>query len=267
MTKIGDSNPAKLDPLEEEAFHPKYAEYFLSKKRNCFSSLITFRDLWECLQVLNDIWMQGLSDLDTLTDEAQVLPKILFAAAHARFLTAIELGFSCCIGDAYSILRDGIESVSHAHKLSEDPTLIPVWSNKNNGKAEMEAHDAVFKYNKVKNLFPDKHGLKELHRFYGDFCEMATHSSVTSVGKSFEYSKTDTHHNIRFHYFETDRRKLAVFLSALLEVSSRMEGVFFACFETRLNLDIALVPMREKFRTMKQKELDSLRTTYKLDSI
>jgi hypothetical protein len=38
-----------------------------------------------------------------------------------RFLTAIELAFSCCIGDAYSVLRDGIESVAHAHKIFKEP--------------------------------------------------------------------------------------------------------------------------------------------------
>jgi len=92
---------------------------------------------------------------------------------------------------------------------------------------------------------------------------MATHTSVTSVGKSFEDASTATNLRWVFHYFETNSQRLAGFLSALLQVASQMEEAFFGCFETRLNLDPELVwtsvcanPARKKLR-VKDVEFDA----------
>jgi hypothetical protein len=145
-----------LLPEEQQAFHQVYAKYFQTKRGNFFQSLKVFRGVWDCLQLLCDIWQREMADLESLIDRNQLLPKMLFTAAHARFLTAIELSFSCCIGDAYSILRDGIESLSHAYKIFYEPNLIPTWTNKHRGKTEEKAYDLIFTYNKKTNLYPDK---------------------------------------------------------------------------------------------------------------
>src|SRR5437879_869148 len=107
------SSAPELLPIEKERFHGAYQEYFRGKRQNFFLSLTRFRELWDALQLLNDIWRRGFSDTERLRDQTHMLPRTIFSAAHARFLTAIELGFSCCIGEAYSILRDGIEAVAH----------------------------------------------------------------------------------------------------------------------------------------------------------
>ena len=155
---------AELFSIEKDCFHTEFQEYFKGKRQNFFVSLTAFRPLWDCLQLLNDILTREHSNLEHLTEQMQLLPKTIFASAHARFLTAIELGFSCCIGDAYSILRDGIESVAHAHKMIKDPSAATAWTDKHKGEAELEAHDRIFKWNKKKNLFSeDVPALRHLH--------------------------------------------------------------------------------------------------------
>jgi hypothetical protein len=253
-----------LFPEEQQTFHQEYANYFQSKRANFFQSLKIFSGLWDCLQLLNDIWQREMSDLQSLTDQYHLLPKTLFTAAHARFLTALELSFSCCIGDAYSILRDGIESVSHAYKLFHEPNLIPVWSEKLKGESAKKAYDQIFTYHKKKNLYPDKDGMNHLFTYYGRFCELATHSSVTSLGNSFKEVSTPSNIRWEYHYFETDQTKLAIFLFTLLKVSTYMEGAFFACFETRLGLDPGLVDMRSAFKRDMEAQRQHLRTAYKL---
>ena len=245
--------PALL-PEEHESFHEEYARYYRAKRGNFFQSLKVFRGAWDCLQLLSDIWQREMSDLESLTDQYHMLPKMLFTAAHARYLTAIELTFCCCIGDAYSILRDGIESTAHAYKLFHEPQLTPVWTNKHQGKSEEKAYDAVFTYHKKKNLFPDKHGLGQLFTYYGHFCELATHSSVTSLGNAFKDTSTPGILRWEYRYFETDQKKLAIFLFTLLQVSAHMEEAFFGCFETRLNLDPTLVEMRSRSARDKQEQ-------------
>ena len=125
---------AELLPIERECFHKDFQEYFQGKRQNFFLTLTAFRPLWDCLQMLNDIWMRESSDLEYLIDQTHLLPKLIFASAHARFLTAIELGFSCCIGDAYSVLRDGIESVAHAHRIFKDPVAAAALDRETSGR-------------------------------------------------------------------------------------------------------------------------------------
>jgi hypothetical protein len=259
---------AELFSIEKEWFRSDFQEYFKGKRQNFFLTLTTFRTLWDALQLLNDIWLRELSNLEHLRDQTHLLPKLIFAAAHARFLTAIELGFSCCIGDAYSILRDGIEAVAHAHKILKEPSSAgAAWSEKHQGKAQKTAYNKIFEENKKDNLFPDEYGLHKLHTYYAQFCELATHTSVTSIGKSFEDMSTAGNLRWGFHYFETNPQRLAGFLNALLQVSSHMEEVLFGCFETRLNLDPDFVRMRAEFLRIRQQQTHYLMGIYNPSSV
>jgi hypothetical protein len=254
---------SELFPIEKDCFHSDFQEYFKGKRQNFFLTLTAFRQLWDCLQLLNDIWMRELSDLENLREQMQLLPKIIFSSAHARFLTAIELGYSCCIGDAYSVLRDGIESVAHAHRIFKDPASAAAWSAKHQGEAELKAHDKIFKWDKRKNLFPDNvPGLSQLQTYYAHFCELATHPSVTSVGKNFKDLSTAGTLRWGYAYFETDPQRLAGFLNALLQVSAHMEEVFYGCFEARLNLDPELGRMRGQFLRTRQQQTHYLMGIY-----
>jgi hypothetical protein len=254
-----------LLPFEDQCFHAEYKTYYRHKRANFFKALTEFADLWECFQLHNDIWMREMSDLEILRDQYHLLPKMLFTAAHSRILAAMELGFSCCIGDAYSILRDGIESVTHAHRIFMEPSAGATWANKERGKPELAAYDKIFTQNKRENLFPEQHGLRRLHFFYARFSEMATHSGVVSMGKNFKDMSAPEALTWGGSYFETDARKLALFLLTTLLVSSYMEEAFYGCYETRLNLDSGLVDMRSKFHALRDRQRSFLKKKYNLD--
>jgi hypothetical protein len=100
--------------------------------------------------------------------------------------------------------------------------------------------------------------------YYEQFCEMATHSSVTSLGNAFKDASTPTDVRWEYHYFQTDANKLAVFLFTLLQVATHMEQVSFAFFEPRLKLDPDLVSMRTCFLNEKEKQRQYLKATYKV---
>jgi hypothetical protein len=264
MTKKLSAPAGELFPIEKGCFHKEFQKYFQGKRQNFFLTLTAFRPLWDCLQLLNDIWMRESSNLEHVSDQTHLLPKLIFTSAHARFLTAIELGFSCCIGDAYSVLRDGIEAVAHAHRMFKDPAAAKVWTTKHQGKDELKAHDKIFKWDKKKNLFPDDvPSLSKLQTYYEQFCEMATHTSVTSIGKSFKDSSIAGNVCWEFQYFEINPQRLAAFLSALLQVSAHMEEVFYGCFETRLNLDPELGQMRSRFSVIRKQQTQYLMGVYK----
>src|SRR5579864_9358803 len=83
---------AELFPIEKESFHSGYQEYVKGKRQNFLLTLNAFTPLWDCLQLLNDIWLCDLSHMEVLSDQTYLLPKLIFSSAHARFLTALELG-------------------------------------------------------------------------------------------------------------------------------------------------------------------------------
>jgi hypothetical protein len=258
---------AELLPFEKERFRSEYERYFKGKRQNFFRALTEFGGLWDALQLLNDIWMREFSHTETLLDKGHLLPKTVFMAAHARFLTAIELAFSCCVGDAYSILRDGIEATTHAHKMFKEPAAATAWTDKHKGTAQLAAYKKIFEEKKKENLFPEEHGLRRLHFYYANLSELATHTSVTSIGKHFKEVLTPGNVRWEFNYFETNSQRLAAFLSVLLPVSSHMEDAFFGCFGTRLNLDSELVRMRSQFQLVRKQQMKYPKDIYKLDSI
>jgi hypothetical protein len=163
------------------------------------------------------------------------------------------------------LLRDAIEAVAYAHRIFKDPAAGDAWVSKHKEEAELEAHDRIFKWDKKKNLFRDEvPGLKQLSFYYGQFCEVATHTSVTSIGKNFQDVSSDGEVRWAFHYFEQTPARMAGFLSALLQVSAHMEEVFYGCFEVRLNLDPELVRMRTEFQKMRHQQSRFLYDTYNL---
>jgi len=248
-----------LLPFEDQKFHPEYQQYFKHKREIFFKAIEELPGLWDCFQLLCVIWFREMADLATAAEEKQMLPKTLFTAAHARFLTAMELGFSCCVGDAYSILRDGIEAVSHAYKLFKEPQLTTVWTQK-----ETPTYQAIFEKNKKDNLFPDEHGLRALHRYYAAFSEIATHTSPTAVETNFREIRDAETIRWEYDYFVTGPNRLAVFLFRLLNASALMEQVFFACFESRLRFDHALTHMHQSFDQLKEQQKQYLRDKYSL---
>jgi hypothetical protein len=106
--------------------------------------------------------------------------------------------------------------------------------------------------------------MNHLFTYYGQFCEMATHSSVTSLGSAFKDASTTTNVRWEYHYFQTDANRLAVFLFTLLQVAAHMEQAFFACFEPRLKLDPELANLRVRFSTEKetQRQISRPRTSF-----
>jgi hypothetical protein len=263
MTESAANPVNDLLPFEKEHFHPEYLKYFKDKRHNFKTSLKNFRGVWESLQLLNDIWMRECGDLEHSIQASQMLPLVIFKYAHSKFLVAIELGFSCCVADSYSILRNGIEATAHAHKIFREPTLADVWAKKASDKAP---YNAAFEENKKKSLYPDDLPIGKLHFYWMHFSESSTHSGADSIGLSFEEKKVDGKTLWGIHYFQTNPKRLAVFFLALLIASFHMESVFFDCFEGRLKLDPELVTMRGTFAKMKEEQRNSLNKTYDLPS-
>ncbi len=256
------ANPVNdLLPFETERFRPEYLKYFTDKRHNFKTSLSKFRGVWDSLQLLNDIWMREFSGLEHSIQADRMLPLVIFKFAHSKFLVAIELGFSCCVADSYSILRNGIEATAHAHRIFREPTLAEVWAKKASDKA---VYNAAFEENKKKSLYPDDLPIGKLHFYWTHFSESSTHSSADSVGLSFEQKKVDGKILWGINYFQNNPKRLAVFFLALLIASFHMETVFFDCFEERLKLDSQLVTMRGTFARMKEEQRNFLNRTYNL---
>jgi len=233
-----------LLPFEKAHLRGDYKDYFMTKRNNFFATIQVFPGLWQCFSMLDDAWMREFQDLQRLREVRHMLPGILFMNGHAQFRIAWELGFSCCIGEAWNVLRSGIESVAHAHKVYREPHLAEVWSAKDDGPKELQAFKVAFERNKKDSLFPAQHGLDKLHHFWSQFSELGTHTTVSSLARRFAEEKTAEDVNWQLNYFEADSERTAIFLFSLLLAAAHMENAFFGCFETRLKLDPILMSKR-----------------------
>ena len=251
-----------LLPFERQAFRGEYKEFLKIKRGNCFATIQSFPGLWRSFQLLDDIWLRDFADLENPSDVKHMLPIILFMNAHARYRTAFELALSCCIPDAWNVLWSGIESTAHAHKILREPHLAVVWLDKDEGPAENRAYKKAFEESKRESLFSTRQGLGVLHKFWSDYSETATHSTVASLGLRFQSEETPTHIRWQLNYFEADQANLAVFLFSLLLCSLHMEDVLYRSFESRLKLDVRLAKMRRAFGQFVERNRQALIKNY-----
>jgi hypothetical protein len=247
-TEIKDEDV--LLPFERQILRGDYKEYYKIKRNNFHTAIGEFPLLWESFQLLDEIWLREFDDLERLREPDEALPLLLFMYAHGQARIARELGFSCCIGEAWNAIRTGIESVAHAYKLHRNPQLGPVWSHKDDGKSQWKAFRDAFLDDKAEKLFPAELGLEDLHKFYSDFSEWGTHSTVWALGLRVKGSYTSPTFNMTLHSFESEPKKIGMYVSLILNVSGHMERAFFNCFSSRLELDPELLRRRKEYRIM-----------------
>jgi len=234
-----------LLPYETKVLRGDYREYLKVKRRNSVATVQAFPRLWEAFQLLDEIWKRGFDDLEQIREVEQMFPLIVFMHAHSQFRIALELGFSCCIGEAWNVLRSGIESVVHGHKVYREPHLLKVWLEKDVSREQKRAFSKAFR--KDKTLFPSEYGLDKLHVYWSQYSEFGTHTTLSALGRRFTESKTPTHVSWKLHYFEIEPDRIELFLFSLVTCSRLMEKAFFDCFDTRLRLDPELAEMRHQF--------------------
>jgi hypothetical protein len=168
---------------------------------------------------------------------------------HVKMLIAMELGFSSCLTEAHSILRDAIESVAHGHRLFSDPSLQNVWLQKNDGGTSVEDFMREFWYSKEEKLFD---GLPELFTLWKRFSEIGAHTNIDSIVSRFEVEQTQGHVTWKLNYTGVGLRTLIPAMFEMLLAFHIMEEIFYKDCVNRLKLDARLVDLRTKFQHDKE---------------
>jgi hypothetical protein len=161
--------------------------------------------------------MREFEDLGRVRDLEKMFPGILFMNAHAKLRIAFEMGFSCCLAEAWDALRGAIESVAHAHKIIREPQLLKVWVEKDDGKQQSEAFKRAFVREKKAELFPPVAGLDKLHEYYSRFSEWGTHTTIDSLAQRFKTVHNQTDVEWRLVYTGADPKLLATSLFYMIQ--------------------------------------------------
>ena len=128
-------------------------------------------------------------------------------------LIAMELGFSSCLTEAHSILRDAIESVAHGHRLFSDAALQNIWLGKNDGGTAIEDFKREFWYSKEDKLFD---GVPELLMLWERFSDIGAHTNIDSIVSRFAVEQTPKHVTWRLNYTGVELRVLVPALFEML---------------------------------------------------
>jgi hypothetical protein len=238
-----------LTKFEQETMPEPYRGYYAAKRNNFFASVQGFKDLWDCFMLSNTIWMREFEDMRAVVDTSRMFPPTLFMNGHLKMLIAMELGFSGCLTEAHSILRDAIESVAHGHRLFSDPALQKVWLQRNDGGTGVEDFNREFWYSKEDKLFD---GLPELLKLWKRFSDIGAHTNINSIVSRFAVEQTPTDVTWRVNYTGVELRVLIPALFEMLLAFHTMEEVLYKDCEDRLKLDSGLVDLRTKFQPDKE---------------
>jgi hypothetical protein len=238
-----------LVPFETQNIPQQYREYYKTKRNNFFAGIQNLPELWRYYTSLDAIWLREFDDLKPARDPNRMFPLLLYFNAHAKIRVSIELGFSACLAEARSILRDAIEFVAHAHAMLQDAELQNTWLNKDDGKAGLEAFKDAFERHKRENVFK---GLDELHKTWGQLSETGSHANLNAICDRFVHVKSDEGVEFRLNYTGAEPRTLAMSLFSMLLACFTMERTLFSDYEDRLKLDAELVRMRTEFERYKE---------------
>jgi len=221
-----------------------------------------FPSLWQNFQFLDEVWTRGNQDLTKPGESRQVLPSLLFQQAHLKFRIGMELGFSLCLPEAWAVVRVGIESTVHAHKIHREAGAAEVWSARDEGKTHRAAFNRMFMENKKESLFPPLGGLEELYIYWRDYSEWGSHSSVVDMGTRVRQVDTPQDVTIRFDCFDTNESRAIPCIYHLLNAGRLMERAFFDIFRDRLQFDYSLANQRSDFEKRHSDMAGDLRAKY-----
>ncbi len=238
-----------LVKFERENLPADFKEYYSAKRQNFFASIKGFPGIWKLFVFLDEIWRREIDDVKTMRDINKMFPMILFLNAHAKSRIVLELGFSACLTEAWSILRDAIESIAHGHRLLSNPDLLKVWLDKNDGKTALELYKQEFWNFKEERLFD---GLAELHKLWKRYSEHGSHTNINSIVSRFVMKEEGKTLTWGLNYTGLDPRILGPAVFEILLAFHCMERVMFKDFGDRLKLDPALVDMRTTFEHEKE---------------
>lgn len=145
MTKTPQESDI-LTEFEIRVLKGDLKEYWRTKRSNFFATIQSYPKFWECFQNLDELMLQEYKAFETNPQPDQALPLCFFFGAHGQVRIASELGFSCCLTDAFGIMRNAIESTVYGLKILREPSLADVWLNKDDGPAGKKVFDGAFRY-------------------------------------------------------------------------------------------------------------------------
>ena len=184
-----DANPQAvpdwmLFPFGEvENVTQAYLHYMRVKREGFAYKVRAFTLAWQCWMRCDEAWEAGLEAAQKRETPTARMGALLFMVAHSKLRMALELVFSGCPSEARSIMRDAIEFVAHAHRISLEPSLASLWQDKDRRRAEWEK---VFWHNKSKVLFA---GLDELYRRWGLYSDLGSHANRDALTISLNTSE------------------------------------------------------------------------------
>jgi hypothetical protein len=258
MSSVPSPSPTENDlllPFEQQVLPQEYKEYYRAKRSNFFASIQRFAALWKYYMQLDQIWLREIQMLKPASPN-RAFPIILYINAHAKMRISIELGFTGCMSEARSIMRDAIEFVAHAHHMLKDPALQIKWLNKND---DQTAFNEEFWNFKKERLFA---GLEELHTAWSRFSEIGSHANVNSMTERFRSVEVDGETEWRLNYTGLEEKMWATSLFDLLLIAFRMEETLFKDYELRFQFDEKLLTMRKEFEYYKEQVRQAIITRY-----
>jgi len=249
MAKSDDNHADLLFPIERNGLAEHYRSYYLAKRTNFLAALQGSRGLWRYYQLLDKIMLDEFQDMSTLHDTNQMFPLALFLNAHAKIRISLELGFTRCMEEARSILRDAIETAVYAHYMHDDPKLQRVWLSKDDGPEAANEFKEAFEKDKKNRSFK---GLPNLYEQWRRLSETGAHSTPQAIVSRFKIKETDKHIRYELNYTGVEDRVWEPETFTFLLIFSMIEQVVFADYKTRLQFDENLVRNRSMAATLRE---------------
>jgi hypothetical protein len=247
-----EPTPDDFSKFRQQHFSAEYLKYWKIKENNFAATIQSFPSLWRLFMQLDEILLKEFEISSPLSDQRQLIPRMLMTHSHSQFRLASELAFSTCPHEAYSLMRGAIESAVFGEKLFRHPELVKVWMSRRDSELDKKEFDNHFRANRKKNLFTGKSELEKLHVYWVQWSELSSHSSMEDMARRTQMESAPGAENFVIHYFERDQRYVCLAAFQALEAMALIESLLYTMFEGRLQLHPTLADERQAFARGKE---------------
>src|SRR5205807_1629871 len=108
------------------------------------------------------------------------------------------------------------------HSMMGDPELQKTWLNKGDGAAALKAFKEAFEHHKGERVFK---GLPELHKWWKQFSESGSHSTIAAMCDRFVSVQSDKSVEFRVNYTGAEAGLWEKSVFSMLLACSSMERI------------------------------------------
>jgi len=219
---------------------PKWAadeitKYLDTARNNSFATFDNLRPEYQKLSEIDGVFRKLNENLQKSKDW---FAGFFLLRSHSSYLTAVSLGMSGQVPEAYAILRLSLENALYGFYLSKNDASRETWLRRHDSEDNMKKVRSEFKVRTLINTLEaeDNAQVKVVKTLYDRTIDYGAHPNERALTQTLHITEGDDHIEIKSNYLTGDDPSLHLCLKTTAQIGVCVLDVFRLIFKERFDL-------------------------------